>query len=99
MPIGGFVVHVIPDKKDKVLDSLAGFQSLTIYGHDEKGHVIVVLDTATSEEMERLVDKIGEIDGVINCDLAYLHGEDEVEKIESGEYKPKIRFSRVKKDA
>ncbi|AEH46071.1 NapD family protein [Thermodesulfatator indicus DSM 15286] len=99
MPIGGFVVHVVPGEKDKVLDSLASFSGLTIYGHDEKGHIIIVLDTNTSEEMEKIVDHITQIDGVINCDLAYLHGEDEVKKIEAGEYKPKIRFSRVKKDS
>ncbi|WP_022853618.1 chaperone NapD [Thermodesulfatator atlanticus] len=99
MPIGGFVVHVLPEKKDRVLDELSQVECLTIYGYDERGHIIVVLETETSEEMEKMVDSLAEIDGIITFDLAYLHGEDEVERIEKGEYKPKIRFSRFRPES
>ena len=96
MPIGGFVAHILPEKKEEVLSSFSRFEKLTIYGHDEKGHVIVVLESETSEEMEDLVHQLLKIEGVLSLDLAYLHGEDEVEKIERGEIKPPIRFHRLR---
>ncbi len=94
MPIGGFVVNVVPEELEAVRKALAAYPEVEIYGHDEKGRLIVVLETQTSEEMETLVREISRQEGVLSMDLAYLHGEDEVEKIEAGEYKPKIRFSR-----
>ena len=96
MPIGGFVVHVIPEKKDDVLKGLTLYPQVSIYGHDDQGHVIVVLETQRSEEMEKLVQELLKIEGIISFDLAYLHGEDEVEEIEAGHYKPKIRFHRFR---
>jgi len=96
MPIGGFVVNVVPEKKEEVLKAFGAFPELTVYGHDEKGHLIVVLDTESSEEMEKLVQRLLQIEGVLSFGLAYLHGEDEVEKIEAGEFKPKIRFHRFR---
>lgn len=98
MPIGGFVLHVKPEERDKVLKKLENFEGLTVYGYDERGQVIVVLEAETSEAMEKMVEDLLTLEGVINCDLAYLHGEDEVEKIEKGEYVPKIRFGRKPKD-
>ncbi len=94
MPIGGFVVNVLPERIETVRKALAVYPEVEIYGHDEQGRLIVVLDTRTSEEMEALVQEISRQEGVLSMDLAYLHGEDEVEKIEAGEYKPKIRFAR-----
>lgn len=96
MPIGGFVVNVLPEQKKTVLKTLARYPEVEVYGDDQRGHLIVVIETATSEEMEGLIARLSRIEGVINFDLAYLHGEDEVEKIEAGEIKPKIRFSRYR---
>lgn len=94
MPIGGFVLHVKPERRKEVLDKLSDFQGLTVYGYDDKGQIVIVLESETSEKMENTVERLLALEGVINCDLAYLHGEDEVEKIEKGEYVPKIRFGR-----
>ncbi|NPA48794.1 MAG: chaperone NapD [Thermodesulfobacteria bacterium] len=94
MPIGGFVLHVQPERREDVLEEISRFPDLTVYGYDDKGQVVIVLESETSEEMEKRVDSLLSIEGVITCDLAYLHGEDEVEKIERGEYVPKIRFGR-----
>ncbi len=94
MPVGGFVLHVKPEDKEKILPILSKFEGLTVYGHNEQGQIVIVLETETSEEMENLVERLVALEGVLTCDLAYLHGEDEVEKIERGEYVPKIRFGR-----
>ena len=94
MPIGGFVLHVEPDKLEEVLSRLSQVSGLTVYGHNERGQVVIVLESETSEEMERTIEGLLALEGVLTCDLAYLHGEDEVEKIERGEYVPKVRFGR-----
>ncbi len=96
MPIGGFVVNIIPEEKEKVLAAFEEVEALTVYGYDDEGHLIVVLENESSEEMEKLVRRLLQIEGVLSFDLAYLHGEDEVEKIEAGEFKPKIRFHRFR---
>ncbi len=96
MPIGGFVVYTKPQKTKEVLRWLSSRPEVEVYGHDEAGHVIVVLETETSEQMEDLVQIISQRPGVLHCDLAYLHGEDEVKKIEAGEIKPPIRFHRLR---
>jgi len=98
VPIGGFVLHVQPERRDEILARISYFEGLTVYGYDERGQVIIVLEAETSERMEKTVEKLLSLEGVINCDLAYLHGEDEVEKIERGEYVPKIRFGRKPQD-
>ncbi|GEM_PF-1080342 len=96
MPIGGFVVHVQPEEKEEILRELSRHPQVEVFGHDEKGHLIVVLETETSEEMEALVEELSRLRGVINFNLAYLHAEDEVKKIEAGEIKPEIRFHRLR---
>ncbi len=96
MPIGGFVVNILPEQRKTVLKALAPYPEVEVYGDDQRGHLIVVIETESSEEMEALVERLSQIEGVINFDLAYLHGEDEVKKIEAGEIRPKIRFSRYR---
>ena len=98
MPIGGFVLHVRPERREEILPVLERMEGLTVYGYDDRGQIVIVLETETSEAMEKVVEEILGLEGVINCDLAYLHGENEVEKIEKGEYVPKIRFGRKPQD-
>jgi len=95
MPIGGFVIHVWPAKKPQVLKELAREERLSVYAHDDKGHVVVVIETETSEEMAHLVRSLSLIEGIFTINLAYLYGEDEVEKIESGAYKPQTVFGKA----
>ncbi len=96
MPIGGFVINIKPERKEILLKELASYPEIEIFGHDERGHLIAVLETESSEKMEALVQELSRLPGVISLDLAYLHGEDEVERIEAGELKPKIRFHRLR---
>ncbi len=96
MPIGGFVVVAVSEFLDRVVDDLKSRSCVSVYGTDDKGNIVVVIESETSEEMERLVEEIKSIDGVLNVGLAYLHFEDEVDKIERGEIKPPIGFGRRK---
>lgn len=92
MPIGGFVITVVPEEMPSVMEALMLFDQVEVHGHDEKGNVVTVLDCATSDAMEELVGKIGRVDGVLSVGLTYFNAEDEVERIEKGEYVPSRSF-------
>ncbi len=94
MPVGGFVVSTLPQDKEKVIQALKEMVGSTVYGSDQEGNIILVLDMETSEEMEDRVEEIKKIPGVLHVGLAYMHFEDELEKIEKGIIKPEIRFGR-----
>ncbi|NPA15615.1 MAG: chaperone NapD [Deferribacteres bacterium] len=95
MPVGGFVVSVLPDDAERLKNELALVDGVEVYGWDEKGNIVVVIEAETSDLMEELVEKLKRIDGVLTVGLAYLHFEDEVDKIERGEIKPEA-FGRRK---
>ena len=94
MPIGGFIVSAIPESKEEIMHRLRKIEGSSIYGSDDKGNIIWVLDTESSDEMEKIVEEIEKTDGVLNVGVAYMHFEDELEKIEKGIIKPKIRFGK-----
>ena len=79
MPIGGFIVSVNPDHLENSIESLKEIAGLEIYGSDEKGNVVVVLEADTSKAMEEMVEKIMEIENVFSVGLTYFNVEDEVE--------------------
>ncbi|OCC14249.1 Periplasmic nitrate reductase, subunit NapD [Dissulfuribacter thermophilus] len=88
MPIGGFVVTVVPGNGNTVMEQLSGISQCDVYvPADDNGkevqheeNIVITLDTKTSNEMEGLVEEIKKIDGVISVDLVYLNVEDEIEE-------------------
>ncbi len=88
MPIGGFVVTVVPGNGHTVREQLRGMAQCDVYmpvdddrkevHHEE--NIVITLDTKTSDEMEGVVEEIKKIDGVISVDLVYLNVEDEIEE-------------------
>ena len=89
MPIGGVVITCSPEQKDTVLNRLAAYNALEIHGADDNGNIVAVLDTATSEEMEVLIERINRNDYVLNVGMTYLNTEDEAELMASGEHLPR----------
>lgn len=94
MPIGGFVASLDLTLKDEVLRQFAQFPQVEVYGVDDQGNAVVVIDTETSDEMEKINASLQKIDGVLSLGVTYFHAEDEIEKIESGELKPTFSFGR-----
>ncbi len=92
MPIGGFVITVFPEDIQSVVKALRGFDQVEVHGHDDNGNVVAVLDCDTSEDMEALVGRIGRVKGVLSVGLTYFNAEDEVEKMEKGQYIPSRSF-------
>lgn len=97
MPIGGFVVTCDPERVETVAERLGAIAGVEVHGSDEKGNVVAVLDTSTSDEMEDLVREIEGIEEVLSVGLTYLNAEDEIGKIASGELPVPNPFGRRKK--
>lgn len=53
MPISGVVITSRPDHKREVLQGLATISEIEVHGDDTKGHIVAVLETASSEDMEK----------------------------------------------
>ncbi len=78
MPIGGFVVSVLPEEREETVGRLSEFEGVTVYGYDERGNVVVVIEAEDYDAMDSLVERIMGLDGVLNVGLAYLNFEDEI---------------------
>ncbi|MFW2367490.1 MAG: chaperone NapD [Desulforhopalus sp.] len=85
MPISGVVITSRPSEKQEVLRSLAQLDEVEVYGDDEKGNIVAVLETLTSEEMERTIDRINKDENVLHVGLTYLNTEDEADRMAKGE--------------
>lgn len=76
MPIAGLAVLVKPELADEVKENLAGMKCVEIYGADDKGNLIVVLDCSSTEEMRETERQLREVNGVVNVAGAYYNFED-----------------------
>ena len=85
MPIGGVVITCRAEHKDAVLKDLEPFSALEIHGSDEKGNIVAVIDSESSEDMERLIDSINKHEHILNVGMTYLNTEDEAGKMARGE--------------
>jgi nitrate reductase NapAB chaperone NapD len=85
MPISGVVITGRQAEKAEVLQALAALPEVEVYGDDDKGNIVAVLETGSSEEMEKLIDRIGKNTHVLHVGLTYLNTEDESERPAHGE--------------
>ena len=79
MPIGGVVISIRPGDLEEARNQLAAYPGVEIHGADERGNIVAVLDTRTSEAMESLMRKINANPLVLHAGLTYLNMEDVVE--------------------
>lgn len=85
MPISGVVITSRTVDKGTVLSTLGRLPGVDVYGDDNKGNIVAVLETKSSEEMEKLIDRINKDEGVLHVGLTYLNTEDEAERMAEGE--------------
>lgn len=85
MPISGVVITTRETEKWKVIDALTEVREVEIFGDDDKGNIVAVLETKSSEAMEKLIDRINKDENVLHVGLTYLNTEDEAEKMARGE--------------
>jgi nitrate reductase NapD len=89
MPISGVVISSRPQDKADVLLTLATMSAVEVFGDDEQGHIVAVLDTASSEDMQNLIDRISKDQMVLNVGLTYLNTEDEALSLANGNKRAK----------
>ena len=85
MPISGVVITSQMAEKDTVLAALGRIPEVEVYGDDDKGNIVAVLETESSEEMEKLIDRLNKDKGVLHVGLTYLNTEDEAQRMAEGE--------------
>ncbi|TKB24142.1 glutamate synthase [Desulfopila sp. IMCC35006] len=85
MPISGVVIASLPSETNDVLRFLATLSQVEVHGADEKGNIVAVLETESSDEMEKIIDRISRDQNVLHVGLTYLNAEDEAERIIQGE--------------
>ncbi|NOZ55837.1 MAG: chaperone NapD [Calditrichaeota bacterium] len=76
MPIAGLAVLVKPDQTDSVRETLSQMECVEVYGADDKGNLIVVLDCSSTEQMREVEKQLRQVDGVVNVAGAYYNFED-----------------------
>jgi nitrate reductase NapD len=85
MPISGVIITCRPTEKAAALHFLTAIPAVEVFGDDEQGNIVAVLETASSEEMEKLIGRIGKNPCVLHVGLTYLNTEDEAERMAQGE--------------
>jgi nitrate reductase NapD len=102
MPIASFVVSTDGENGPKVEEEIKKLPGVEIYGSEFKKdenayHIIIVIESETFDDMEKVERQIRYMDGVLNVALAYGYFEDEYEKIEKGEIIPTNPFHGLKR--
>lgn len=76
MPVSSLIIRTEKEKIDDVAKHLYKFKQITLSEvHNED--IIVITETQKQTEDKALWDEIGNIKGVLKCDLIYHNFEDE----------------------
>jgi periplasmic nitrate reductase NapD len=88
MPISGVVISSLPGDIEEVVRYLHALAGVEVHGSDAVGNIVAVLETATSEAMQDLIDRMGKDERIINVGLTYLNTEDEALQVAEGNKTP-----------
>ena len=77
MAIAGLLVHTLKEHLEDVEKQIKGMPEMTTYGRHQDQYVVVVAE-APSDQMEKRVDSIKELEGVLTIYTTYVTVEDEV---------------------
>ena len=88
MVIAGFVVQCQPESQQDTVTALEAIREVEVFGADEKGNIVTVIDVDSSDALEKIVKRMEKLEQVLTVGLTYLNMEDEAEKIAIGELSP-----------
>ncbi len=77
MAIAGLLVHTLPKDLEAVEAEIRRMPDMTTYGIHQNQYIVVVAEVP-SDRMEKRVDAIQDIDGVLTIYTTYVTLEDEV---------------------
>ena len=78
MAISGILVHCLKDDLEVVEQQVSSMEELTTYGIHEDAYVVAVVESP-SDVIEKVVKRIGNLDGVLTVYTTYLTIEDEID--------------------
>lgn len=76
MPIAGAVIAAQSTDLVPVQAFLATFAEVAIHGADDRGNMVAVFETVTSEAMERLIKILSNSPLILHVGITYLNMED-----------------------
>jgi nitrate reductase NapD len=79
MPVSGCVISIDMSQSDKVVAKLKACDDVTLYGEDDKGNLIAVLESETSKALEKRVEELQAMEGILSLGMAYINIEDEAD--------------------
>jgi nitrate reductase NapAB chaperone NapD len=79
MAVAGLLVHALPDKILEVESRINTMSGMTTYGIHQDQYLVVVAE-APGKQMEKVVEPIEAMDGVLTLYTTYLTIEDEIDK-------------------
>ncbi len=77
--ISSLVVHAEPNHLEKVKTAILALPGSEIFADDPQGKIVVVLTTEDQGFITTTIDKISELEHVLNVALVYHHIEKETE--------------------
>ena len=77
MAIAGLLVHTLKEHLEDVEAKVSSMPEMTTYGIHQDQYVVVVAE-APSDEMEKRVDRIKDLEGVLTIYTTYVTIEDEL---------------------
>jgi nitrate reductase NapAB chaperone NapD len=79
MAISGILVHCLKDDLEGVEQQVSSMEELTTYGIHEDAYVVAVVESP-SDTIQKVVKRIGSLDGVLTVYTTYLTIEDEIDE-------------------
>jgi periplasmic nitrate reductase NapD len=74
--VAGVVVHVDPQRLQKIQDAITGLSSVAVHGASAEGKLVVTIETANAAEILSRIEAIHAIAGVFSAAIVYQHSED-----------------------
>ncbi len=80
MAIAGLLVHCLRGQTDAVSSRIAAIPSMMVHSAHQDQYIVVVAETPSSQ-MEKEVEQLEEIEGILAVYTTYLTTEDEISDV------------------
>ncbi len=77
MAIAGLLVHTLKENLEDIERQIISMPGMTTYGIHQDQYIVVVAE-APSDQMEKKVDRINDLEGVLTIYTTYVTLEDEL---------------------
>ena len=74
--ISSLVVHAHPTRQSAVMTALAQFPDLELHASDDRGKMVITLESDTEAIILERLEQITRLEGVLAANLVYHHSED-----------------------